>query len=89
MSWELLTTFESAFSSLGIPMYLVGIMILAALAIGFLILGLDVKYAIAFISPAIIGFGTIGWFPIWIVTMMWVFIAGMGLYLLYSLFSSN
>jgi hypothetical protein len=88
MSLEIITTLEAAFASMGVPMYLFGIVILICFFIGFLILGLDVKYAVAFVSPAVIGFASVGWFPIWIATLMWIFIAGMGLFLLYSLFGN-
>ena len=81
MSWTLFTTIEESFIQMGVPLYLVGILFIIAIFIGFLIVGLEFKYALAFVSPAIIGFSDMAWFPAWIGILIWVFIAGFGIYL--------
>jgi hypothetical protein len=89
MSWEIFTTLQTAFQSIvGNDMYLIGLGFMALFLIGFLILGLDLKYSIMFISPMLIGFSDAGWFPGWIGVMTWILIAGFGLYLLWNMLTT-
>lgn len=81
LSIALFSTIESSlFGSLG-SMYIAGLAIMVFFIIAFVIAGMDFKYAIMFTSPLVLAFVEMGWFPVWISTVFWLLIAGLGIFL--------
>lgn len=80
---------EDALFGFSGSMWLVAIIILIVFIVAFLIVGVDFRYALIFSSPLVLGFTEIGWFPIWIQTVFWLLIIGIGAYLLYTYMSDR
>ncbi len=89
MSWEIFSLISAGVTGMGMSLALMGALFIGALFIGFLILGLDFKYSLAFIMPAILGLVTAGIFPVWVSIIFWIFVGTLGIFLLYSLLSNT
>ncbi len=84
MSIGLFSTIEdSLFGVLGFngDMAISAVAIMLFFIIAFVIGGLEFKYAIMLTSPLVLAFVEMGWFPIWISTIFWLLIAGLGIFL--------
>jgi hypothetical protein len=75
---------ESLVSMFGSMTY-VAIAIILFFLIGFLLTGFDFRFALLIITPLIIVFSSVGWFPKWIGGFAWIIIIGFGLYIAYRM----
>jgi hypothetical protein len=65
-------------------MELVALLIMLALLIAFLIIGIDFRYSIMFVSPLTLAFVEIGWFAKWVSIVFWIMIVMFGGYILWT-----
>ena len=84
MSLAIIDTLQSSLFGFTNDYALVGLGILLVFFIGFIILGIPFKYSLMFISPMILGFVEMNWFPIYVKFIFWMLVAGFGIFWLIS-----
>jgi hypothetical protein len=74
------STLEAVFGN----MTIVALGIMLVLLVGFLLLNIDFRFAVMFVSPLTLAFVKLTWFPGWVGLVFWIFVVMFGGYLAWS-----
>lgn len=63
---------------------LVAILVYIVVALALMFAGLDFRFAFMISSPVLIGFASMGWFPLWVSGLSYVIVVGFGIYIVWN-----
>lgn len=78
-------TIEDSLQGVFGSMTLVALLIMLAILIAFLLIGVDFRFAVMFVSPLTLAFVSIGWFASWVGIVFWILVVMFGGYILWTI----
>jgi len=81
---SLLQLLENTLHSMFGSMSLVALVIMGIMAIGFMFAGMDFRFAVMMVTPMILAFVEIGWFPQWVGAVFWMLVVLFGGYIAWT-----
>ena len=79
---------ESLFSVVG-DITLLGIVLFCVFFFILIWRGIDFRYALMILTPALVKLASGGWFPVWVAPVLWFLVVGFGLYLAWKAVSPS